>query len=169
MVGTRLLSIVVGMVLLCSLPTAADGISDLRERGPTSSAGSPLNVTFTYMAFGSCDGGPASVPFNSSVSGGTAPYNYTWNFGDSSPTGYGAKPTHTYADSFGGPYNVTLTVNDSKRATASATESMQFVFPPCPGSTPPILTPLDIIAIGVGAAAVVAVGVALLLRRRPKG
>lgn len=58
------------------------------------------------------------VTFTSTVSGGTAPYTYSWNFGDNS-TGSGATPTHTYTDN--GTYTVTLAVTDSGGQSSSST------------------------------------------------
>ncbi|MBP1231564.1 PKD repeat protein [Arthrobacter sp. PvP102] len=75
---------------------------------------------------------PPSAVFTSSASGLTATFDgsasadpdgslasYSWDFGDGSPSGTGAKPTHTYAA--GGTYQVKLTVTDNAGATGSAT------------------------------------------------
>jgi PKD repeat protein len=59
--------------------------------------------------------GTTTVPFGSSVSGGTAPYKFSWAFGDGT-TSTNSAPTHTY-ESFGF-YNVTLTVTDSSTPNA---------------------------------------------------
>ncbi len=45
--------------------------------------------------------------FNGSASGGTKPYNYSWDFGDGNST-YGQNLTHNY--SVNGTYKVNLTV-----------------------------------------------------------
>ncbi|MBM4432133.1 MAG: PKD domain-containing protein, partial [Chloroflexi bacterium] len=53
---------------------------------------------------------PLTVDFNGTVSGGTAPHTYNWDFGD----GYTStlqNPTHVYSTA--GAYSVTLTVTDS--------------------------------------------------------
>ncbi|MDE1881517.1 MAG: PKD domain-containing protein, partial [Euryarchaeota archaeon] len=54
---------------------------------------------------------PTQVTFGSTVSGGIAPYNLTWNFGDGA-VGFGASPTHIY--SVPGSYNVNCFVRDSQ-------------------------------------------------------
>jgi PKD repeat protein len=55
---------------------------------------------------------PLTVKFTSSVEDGTAPFTYKWDFGDGSPAGSEANPTHVYAKE--GEYTATLTVKDSK-------------------------------------------------------
>ena len=68
-----------------------------------------------------------SISFTSTVTGGQAPYNYNWNFGDGI-TSNEAKPTHVFETS--GTYTVTLTVSDSmgnektksKTVTVTATD-----------------------------------------------
>lgn len=60
----------------------------------------------------------ASVDFAAVPSGGTGPFSYAWNFGDSQ-TGVGATPTHTF--SAAGTYAVTVTVTDAVGASAVTT------------------------------------------------
>lgn len=60
-----------------------------------------------------------SVSFTASVAGGTAPYNYAWNFGNGK-LGVGATTSQTYnAD---GTYTVTVTVTDTNGIKSSAQE-----------------------------------------------
>ena len=54
---------------------------------------------------------PLKVSFTGSASGGTAPYAYSWNFGDGSATSTSQNPGHTYSSA--GTYTATLTVTDS--------------------------------------------------------
>jgi len=70
-----------------------------------------------------CDaGGPYSCEIGQAInfigfaSGGTTPYTWAWDFGDSG-TATVQNPTHTYAAT--GVYNVTLTVTDAAMATVS--------------------------------------------------
>lgn len=87
-----------------------------------------LSTSFTYS--------PASpqvgqiVWFTASGSGGTAPYNFTWNFGDGA-SGVGAKAYHSYATA--GPYSVVLTARDSSPVQETATSSQTIVV----SNTPP--------------------------------
>jgi len=72
-----------------------------------------FTVTGTLQQF-------AIVTFTATVTGGTAPYAFSWNFGDNSAAGTGNPTTHTYATS--GTFTVTLTVTDMNAATASSTQ-----------------------------------------------
>lgn len=81
-------------------------------------------------SFGSVDNTP-SASFTSNCSGGTCMFDglassddgsissYTWDFGDGTPAGSGAQPSHTYTK--GGTYHVTLTVTDDIGQTGSMT------------------------------------------------
>ena len=60
---------------------------------------------------------PLSVTFTTSVEDGVPPLTYTWDFGDSSPPGTGANPTHVYQKE--GEYTAVVTVKDSKGVSGS--------------------------------------------------
>ena len=67
------------------------------EFGASTYFAAPLAVQFTYK---SCKvGNNNTVTFTSTTNGGTAPYNYSWDFGDGSPLSTLANPTHTYTSS----------------------------------------------------------------------
>ncbi len=61
------------------------------------------------------------VSFNASVTGGTAPYRFSWDFGDGS-TGALSAGSHTYGSS--GNYSVSLTVVDSMGVSATASAAV---------------------------------------------
>jgi len=77
----------------------------------------PLTVQFSFSPSQPTAG--TVVSFKSAVSGGIAPYEYSWNFGDSTATSSSANPSHTYSSA--GTFKVSLTVNDSagKQSTTS--------------------------------------------------
>ena len=77
----------------------------------------PLTVQFSFSPSQPTAG--TVVSFKSAVSGGIAPYDYSWNFGDSTATSSSANPSHTYSSA--GTFKVSLTVNDSagKQSTTS--------------------------------------------------
>src|SRR5262249_18719822 len=60
-----------------------------------------------------------AVTFAGGTSGGTAPFNYNWGFGDGSTSVSGTlTPTHTYITY--GAYTATLTVTDSRGQTVQS-------------------------------------------------
>ena len=83
------------------------------------SSGTPLPLTASFTFTPSAPINGTAVAFASSATGGTAPYTYSWNFGDGT-SATGASPTHTYSKV--GPYNVTVTTTDSNGATSSSTQ-----------------------------------------------
>ncbi len=60
---------------------------------------------------------PLTVNFTGAASGGTAPYTWSWDFGDGSAPATAQNAQHTYAAE--GTFAVTLTVHDSAGGTAS--------------------------------------------------
>ena len=78
----------------------------------------------------------ATVTFNGSVSGGTSPYSYAWNFGDGSTSSGSLTRTHVYIEY--GTYTATLTVTDSagNSLSASVTATIQHL-PPTARETVP--------------------------------
>jgi PKD repeat protein len=61
------------------------------------------------------------VSFTGSATGGTAPYSYSWNFGDGS-TSTAQNPGHTYNSA--GTYTAALTVTDSSAPAKTATSNV---------------------------------------------
>src|SRR3989449_3207405 len=79
----------------------------------------PLTASFTLLPSNPTSG--TAVAFTAVASGGTAPYSYSWNFGDGT-SATGASPTHTYSKV--GPYTVTVMATDSNGATSSSTQQV---------------------------------------------
>ncbi len=59
------------------------------------------------------------VAFFTTVSGGTAPYNFTWNFGDGSPLNYSQNPVHRYTVVSSTTFLISLKVSDSANSSFS--------------------------------------------------
>ncbi len=74
-------------------------------------------LVITATATPTSGSAPLTVAFGSTVTGGTAPYTYDWNYGDNTAHGTTASPSHVYAT--GGTFPVTLTVTDSVAHTAT--------------------------------------------------
>ena len=66
---------------------------------------------------------PLDVNLDGAAAGGTAPYSYSWDFGDGASAGplTAAAQTHTYG--LPGTFTAKLTVVDAGTATASATRA----------------------------------------------
>jgi PKD repeat protein len=79
-------------------------------------------LTATAAASPTSGNAPLNVAFTGSASGGTAPYTYSWNFGDGSATSSVQNPSHTY--SAAGTYTATLTVTDSASPANTATSTV---------------------------------------------
>jgi len=81
--------------------------------------------TLTASAAPSTGDAPLAVTLTALVSGGTAPFSYAWNFGDTQ-TGSGATANHTYA---AGSYTATVTVTDAAGLKAAAVTTSISVAP----------------------------------------
>ncbi len=68
-------------------------------------------------------GSNGTVQFNSTVTGGSAPFRYVWSFGDGNYSALAnpANPRHTFVP---GTYTVELIVLDSTSASASVSKSV---------------------------------------------
>ncbi|MGC8725115.1 MAG: PKD domain-containing protein [Thermoplasmata archaeon] len=79
----------------------------------------PSNTTMTSTIIAKPTSGnvPLNVSFSAQVSGGNAPYTYTWSFGDGN-SGTGVSVSHVYNQI--GNYTVTLKVSDSSGNTATS-------------------------------------------------
>ena len=85
----------------------------ITSANPTSGAAPPLMVNF--------DGSASTDPDND-------PLTYSWNFGDGTPVVTGVTVAHTYNSS--GKFIATLTVNDGRGGTSSATIDISVGSPP---------------------------------------
>jgi chitodextrinase len=81
---------------------------------------------------------PSTVKFSASVSGGTPPYSYSWDFGDG-VTARQPDPTHTYLHA--GTYKVSLSVTDKDGNSRTATSTLTVQSPNDVPSIANLLTP----------------------------
>ncbi len=73
----------------------------------------PVNLPVASASANTTQGpAPLAVHLNGNASSGTAPYNFSWDFGDGSPAAYGPSVNHVYT--LGGIYYATLTITDAK-------------------------------------------------------
>ena len=95
-------------------------------------ASNTASITISPLALATDFTFPATITpgvaagFTATTSGGTTPYTYAWDFGDTT-TGSGNPVSHIYSTT--GPFTVVLTVTDANAKTATATHTI--------GSTPP--------------------------------
>jgi len=85
-----------------------------------------LSVSFSSSASGGLPG--TNIIFYPSVSGGVAPYTYTWSFGDSTSSTNSTTVNHTFATA--GSYTASLTVKDSSTLSSTASQTITIVNPP---------------------------------------
>ncbi|OLE68365.1 hypothetical protein AUF78_16415 [archaeon 13_1_20CM_2_51_12] len=86
----------------------------------------PPSLTASFTASLSNPVVEQTISFTGSASGGTSPYSYAWNFGDSS-TGSGSPVSHVYQTA--GVYTVVLTVTDTAGHVASASNTVTVTSP----------------------------------------
>ena len=86
----------------------------------------PPSLTTSFTASLSNPVVEQTISFTGSASGGTSPYSYSWNFGDSS-TGSGSPVSHVYQTA--GVYTVVLTVTDTAGHVASASNTVTVTSP----------------------------------------
>ncbi|MFI5414096.1 MAG: PKD domain-containing protein [Candidatus Lutacidiplasmatales archaeon] len=109
-------------ILLVGLAAPGPG-----PRGPGSTqlvasslaAASPLSINLSAVP--AAGAAPLVVAFNTTVTGGTGPYRFDWNFGDGNGSA-SQGPTHAYA--LPGEYVASVMVTDSLSATSTRTRTI---------------------------------------------
>jgi PKD repeat protein len=92
-----------------------DPLEDLWIQGATPLSAAAAGTPTTGNA-------PLPVSFTGSATGGTAPYSYSWNFGDGSAASTAQNPSHTYNSA--GTFTATLTVTDHSTPAKTATATV---------------------------------------------
>src|SRR5712664_2871967 len=83
-------------------------------------AAQPLVASFNFVPTNQSTG--TSITFTATVTGGTSPYGFKWNFGDGSPLGTTNPVSHSYA--LKGPKTVTLNVTDINNKFVVSTQTV---------------------------------------------
>ena len=91
-----------------AMSTVTVTVNNSGSSAPTVSAGSPFRV----------NAGSAATFSQATESGGTAPFTYSWNFGDGTTQSGSLNPSHTYQNP--GSYTATVTVTDANKLTSSS-------------------------------------------------
>ncbi len=97
--------------------TVTDAVGATATNTLTITVSSAAALSVTASADKTSGDAPLTVNFTAAASGGTSPYTYAWDFGDSSTQGSGADVSHTYSSA--GTYAVSVQVTDSTDATAN--------------------------------------------------
>ena len=116
-----------------------------------------------------CNGGLGQLTGNytPAISGGTAPFEYEWNFDDGSPEVNESNVSHGFPP--GRVYLVTLNVTDEAGVTVAANSTLSGGFSGCAEVTPPSYAPPSAaVAVGVVALAILIVVLGVLLFREPR-
>lgn len=141
--------------------------------GIAAASSSPLSANVSYSDLGgswNCGQGHQTFVFFGNVTGGVAPYQYNWTFGDGSPPSSTPTPTHTF-DRFG-QFVVNVSVRDSAGSWLNASVNPVWaISSACSGATDE-LGPLGVFGVALYGLLILAMvlGVVLLLRvrrRRP--
>ena len=107
-------------------PYVLDPTTVSQHRDAGAGVGSP-QAKFTSSTSGltaNLDGSSSTVDPSRTIA------SYSWDFGDGTPAGSGATPSHSYAAE--GTYPVTLTITDSSGSTSSATQQVTVTAPLVP-------------------------------------
>jgi len=113
-----------GSYTVTLLTTDSAGATATSSQTVTVTAPSQPRASFTFSPSSPSQG--TTISFTPSVSGGTLPYSYSWDFGDGA-TSTVAYPSHLYTLS--GTYTIQLTVTDNTWQSYSTFQTITVVGP----------------------------------------
>jgi hypothetical protein len=128
--------VILSLAMAITSMGSAQGSSGLGRATPGSAQGSLLpqvTATYSHTFTGSCNPSRTSVQFYANATGAVPPYNFSWNFGDGSPTVFLQNPSHSFASP--ALYDPVLTVTD---ADGYSNGTVLSVFVPAPPCAPPV-------------------------------
>ncbi len=82
--------------------------------GPSNTTGASVPFVVGYSVSSTRASAPLTVVLSATVTGGQGPYNFSWDFGDSSPVAFGAETSHAYR--VAGQFDPVLTARDAAGA-----------------------------------------------------
>jgi hypothetical protein len=164
------LTLLLVLLLGFASPTQGAGTPSSGSRvALSSSTGSNLTANGSYFDDGgswNCEQGQETIYLFGNAVGGVAPYQFSWTFGDGSPSSPTQDPVHVYHTV--GVFHANLTVTDAVGDHANSTVNPDWAVPLfCTGPSTPFGS-LGLVGVTLYAGLIIGVIVAVVLIRRAR-